>query len=93
MNRSDFAIGDKCFYNGDRHRNELGGKTGWIHSLVHNQPGTFVVEFSETKHCDSYVIHESLLTKWRPAKDKRTDGPEVQARRHKADDADTEVSE
>jgi hypothetical protein len=52
------------------------------------------VEFIETKHCDSYIISGELLTKWRPAKDKRTDGPEVQTRRAKAEDADAEeVSE
>lgn len=86
MNSTDFALGDKVFYCGERHRNELGGKTGWVHGRVAGQPNTFIIEFSESKHCDSYVLSGELLTKWRPAKDKRTDGPEIQARRQKTED-------
>lgn len=91
MSNETFMVGDKVFYSGDRHRQELTreGKplVGWIHATVVNQPHTYVVWFPDTKEDDSYILAAKWLTKVRPAPDKKHDGPEIQPRRRKREDA------
>lgn len=92
-NQEIFMSGDKVFYTGEKHRQELtrDGKplTGWIHDVVHGQPGSFIVWFPDTKQDDSYVMSSQVLTKARPAPDKKQqqhDGPEIMPRRKKKED-------
>lgn len=84
-----YMPGDKVFYAGEKFKMELTSKegkpyVGLIHATVVNQPGHFVVEYPDTKEGDSYVMHEGVLSKYRPANvkvDHRNDGPEVQRKR------------
>lgn len=85
---SIFMMGDKVFYHGERHKQELAGKIGWIHCQVHNQKNVFVVEFPESKDHDSYILSGELLSKYRPPKEKQV-GPDVEIaprRRKRSDD-------
>jgi hypothetical protein len=83
-------IGDSVYYTGERHRQELtrDGKPmkGWIHHIVMNNPSSFIVWFPETKGDESYVMSHHVLTKARPAPDKRQVGPEIMPRRTKKED-------
>jgi hypothetical protein len=93
MSNEIFRIGDKISYTGSRYKDKLGGKAGWIHAPVINQPGTWVVEFPDTRNnkdqndTDDYVMPEKHLTKWHPsaAELKKIEGPEIQPRRRKKD--------
>lgn len=84
-----FMIGDKVFYSGDKYKDRLAGKAGWIHAPVSNQPGTWVVEFPDTrngkdqKDSDDYVMSSQVLTRWKPspAELKKSEGPDIQPRR------------
>jgi hypothetical protein len=86
MSNDIFMIGDPVFYVGERHRQELNGRRGWIHAQVINQPNSYVVWFPETKEDDSYILSGRLLTRVRPAPDKKHDGPEIMPRRKKKED-------
>lgn len=85
-----FQEGDKCYYTGQKHYQELtrDGKplVGWIHAVVDRQENTYIVFYPETKHQDSFVLHASLLTAYRPSQGKRDDGPIIAPRRKKKDD-------
>jgi hypothetical protein len=85
-----FMQGDRAFYCGQSHHHELTreGKplVGWITATVSNQEDVYVCEFPETKGHDSYVLHASLLTPYRPPSGKREDGPVIQPRRKKKED-------
>lgn len=91
-NQKMFMEGDKVFYTGEKHRQELtrDGKpmTGWVHHIVHGSPGSYVIWFPETKQDDSYIMSHHVLTKARPAPDKKqqNDGPEIMPRRKKKED-------
>jgi hypothetical protein len=95
---SDIFLPEDCvFYVGDNERikSELTSKEGkpsigYIHAPVENQEGVFVVEFPEVKGCPSYLMRAENLTHKRPSKTEKVDGPEVQARRSRKRDADTE---
>lgn len=87
-----FLPGDKVFYTGEKFKDRLNGKIGWIHAPVLNNPEAFVVEFPDTRNTkdpedtDDYVMHFSKLTTRRPPqsekeKDKKQEGPEIQPRR------------
>lgn len=86
---SQFQIGDAVFYIGDRFKDRLGGKKGWIHAPVINQPGTWITEFPDSRNnkdhndTDDYVMSEHYLSKWKPSDKelKKQEGPEVQPRR------------
>lgn len=86
MHNEIIMIGDKVFYCGEKYRQELGGKIGWVHATVDNQPDSFCVEYPDTKEHDSFVQHTSVLTKWRPSKGEKHDGPDIQPRRRKKED-------
>lgn len=80
-----FMPGDAVFYSGEKLKSELISKEGkpfkgWIHAPVSNEDGVYVVEFPDLKEGD-YVISAANLTKARPAKSERHDGPEIQPRR------------
>jgi len=91
-----FLPGDKVFYTGIKFKGELTSKegkpyVGVIHAGVCNQPGTWVVEFQDTKEQDSFVMSEHVLSKYRPAKTElRHDGPEVQQRPRRKRNPDEE---
>lgn len=86
---SIFMQGDAVSYTGEKYKAKLGGKKGWIHAPVTNQPGVFVVEFPDTRNnkdqndTDDYVMSDRFLKEWRPsaAEVKKMEGPEVQPRR------------
>jgi|HubBroStandDraft_5_1064220.scaffolds.fasta_scaffold296362_2 hypothetical protein len=65
-----FQEGDKVFYVGSKFKSELSREgrpiAGVIHAAVRNQPGTWVIEFADTKKHDSYIVHESLLSRAQP---------------------------
>lgn len=81
-----FMPGDKVFYNGEKFKGELTreGKplAGWIHALVQNEDDVYVVEFPDAKDGD-YIIPARLLSRARPAKTEKNEGPEIQPRRKK----------
>lgn len=90
-----FMPGDAVSYVGEKHKDRLHGKKGWIHWFVNGNPNTFVVEFPDTRNpkdqndTDDYVMPASSLAPWRPSeKDKKHEGPEIQPRRrrHSEDD-------
>ena len=85
--KSMLMIGDAVFYCGQKFRQELCDKggtplKGWIHGTVKGEEDVFVVEFSEAKDGD-YIMHASVLTQWKPPKDKQV-GPDIQPRRKRA---------
>jgi hypothetical protein len=89
-----FLPGDKIYYTGEKYKDRLNGKPGWIHAPVNGSDTKFVVEFPDTRNSkdqedtDDYVMHASLLSKWRPEKDpkeKKQEGPEIQPRRKRRD--------
>jgi hypothetical protein len=93
MSNDIFMVGDKVFYVGERHKQELTreGKSlaGWIHATVDGRPGVYITWWPETKQDDSYVMSHHVLTKARPAPDKKQqqhDGPEIMPRRKKKED-------
>jgi hypothetical protein len=89
-----FMIGDKVFYTGQKYRDRLSGKPGWLHARVENEPGVWVVEFIDTRNnkdkqdSDDYIMSMRVLTKQHhaiPAAEKKHEGPEIQPRRRKRD--------
>jgi hypothetical protein len=94
MSEEIFMVGDKVFYTGLKFKDRLNGKPGWLHAPVVNQPGSWVVEFPDTKankdreDSDDYIMSVRVLTKQHhvaPAEHKKQEGPEVQPRRRKRD--------
>jgi hypothetical protein len=90
MSNELFMIGDKVSYVGQKFRDRLHGKAGWIHAKVENQDGHFVVEFPDTANrkenpndTDDYVMSVKVLARFRvsPAEAKKQEGPEVSPRR------------
>lgn len=80
-----FSVGEAVYYTGEKHKQELSNKEGkpykgWIHWFVNGEPGKWVVWFPDTKEQDSYILHESVLGKARPAKnvEKQHKGPVVE---------------
>ncbi len=78
-----FMPGEAVYYTGEKFKQELTTKEGkplrgWIHWFVNGSPGKFVVWFPDTKEQDSYILHESNLTKARPPKSKEHSGPIVE---------------
>jgi hypothetical protein len=90
-NNEVFMIGDCVFYSGNTIKSITGKAKAWLHSQVGNDPGVWVVEYSETKQRNSYLIHESELSHYKPSKAEveKHVGPIVQPRHSKLDD-DTE---
>jgi hypothetical protein len=92
MNDEILMEGDRVFYTGERFKEKLHGKPGWLHASVTNQPGVWVVEFPGTrnskdqKDTDDYVMSSKWLTKKNIAPDKKKDGPEIQPRRSRRSD-------
>lgn len=93
-----YLPGNKVYYTGEKFKDRLHGKTGWIHAPVVNNPEAFVVEFPDTrnnkdpKDTDDYIMHVNVLTPWRPSeKEKKQEGPEIQPRRRRKD-AEEEAS-
>jgi len=86
-----FMIGDCVFYTGNTKKALTSKSKAWIHAPVINDPGVWVVEYSETKQRNSYLIHESELSHYKPSKaeTEKHVGPIVQPRYSKLDD-DTE---
>jgi hypothetical protein len=85
-----YLPGDKVYYTGEKYKERLNGKPGWIHAPVVDNPNGFVVEFPDTRNAkdqtdsDDYIMSASVLSRWRPEKapaEKKQDGPEVQPRR------------
>lgn len=95
MYNSDSILqsGDAVYYTGSKYRFELLTKDGkpmkgWIHAAVTNEPGVFVVEFTDLKDGD-FIIPAEHLSKARPAKlDKQNYGPEIQPRRSRKGEED-----
>lgn len=99
-----FLQGDKVYYTGEKFKDRLNGKPGWIHAQVNGNPYGFVVEFPDTRNAkdpkdtDDYVMPYTVLSKWRPEhvkekekeKDKKQEGPEVQPRRRKRGQEESE---
>jgi len=87
-----FMQGDAVYYTGEKFKSELtkDGKPmrGWIHAPVDGEPGVFVVEFPEAKDGD-YIIPSRLLSRARPPKGEKHEGPEIRPRRQKKE-AETE---
>lgn len=88
-----YMEGDKVFYVGSKFKMDLTSKegkpyVGLIHARVENEPGVFVVEFPDTKEGDSYVMSERVLSKYKPARVERHDGPEVQTRARRKKEAE-----
>lgn len=82
-----FMPGDPVYYTGEKFKPELTSKDGkpfkgWIHAPVLNQPGVFVVEFPDAKDPD-YIVGAAHLSRARPAKTEKHEGPEIQPRRRK----------
>jgi hypothetical protein len=94
-NTTVFMPGDAVFYVGERHKQELTreGKPikGWIHAAVLNEPGNYVVEFPDAKEPD-YIMSVRVLSRARPSKTEKHDGPEVQPRRRKKSEEETAQS-
>lgn len=94
MNNELIMHGDAVFYTGQKFKDRLHGKRGWIHSSVLNQEGVYVVEFPDTRNpkdqedTDDYVMSAQVLTKRNPAPDKKAEGPEVQPRRRRRNEAE-----
>jgi hypothetical protein len=94
-NNEIFMVGDKVFYTGSKYADRLNGKPGWLHAPVIDQPGSWVVEFPETRSSkdrtdsDDYIMSVRVLTKQHhaapAAEHKKQEGPEVQPRRRKRD--------
>jgi len=86
-----FMPGDAVYYTGEKFKMELTSKEGkpyrgWIHAPVTNQPGVFVVEFPDAKEAD-YIIPAARLSKARPPKTEKHEGPEIQPiRRRKTEE-------
>jgi hypothetical protein len=94
-----YLPGDKVYYSGEKFKERLNGKPGWIHAPVLGSTEKFVVEFPDTRNpkdpedTDDYVMHVRVLTDRRPpasekdhGKDKdgkKSEGPEIQPRRRK----------
>jgi hypothetical protein len=86
-----FMPGDPVSYVGEKYKERLHGKKGWIHWYVNGNPNAFVVEFPDTRNpkdpddVDDYIMPARVLAPWRPSeKDK---GPEIQPRRrHRYED-------
>lgn len=83
-----FMPGDTVSYVGEKYKDKLNGKKGWIHAPVQGNPMAFVVEFPDTRDpkdpedTDDYVMPARVLTRWRaPKEDKHHAGPEIQPRR------------
>lgn len=93
MSKELFMQGDPVFYVGEKFKERLHGKKGWIHAAVNNQPGVWVCEFPDTRNgkdpndSDDYILTTRVLSKWRPspAEVKKQEGPEIQPRRRKKD--------
>jgi len=86
-----FMLGDCVNYTGDRIRSINPKERCWIHATVGGEEGTFVVEFSERKQRDSYIINAKDLMHYRQPKSDKPTGPVVQPRYSKLDnDADLE---
>lgn len=82
-----YMAGDPVYYTGEKYKQELTSKDGkpfkgWIHAPVVNQPGVYVVEFPDAKDPD-YIIAASRLSRAKPAKTEKHEGPEIQPRRRK----------
>lgn len=96
-----YLPGDKVYYTGDKFKDRLNGKPGWIHWHT-SDPNVFVVEFPDTRNVkdphdsDDYVMPVKVLTRQRPhvpekdTKEKK-DGPEIQPRRRRRDHAEEET--
>jgi hypothetical protein len=88
-----FMQGEPVFYVGEKFREKLHGKKGWIHAPVVGSTSTFIVEFPDTRNgkdmndSDDYVMPARVLSKWRPspAEVKKQEGPEVAPRRRRND--------
>lgn len=88
-----YLPGDAVFYTGEKYKDRLNGKKGWIHAPVIGSDTTFVVEFPDTRNAkdqkdtDDYLMSSSVLSRWRPspAEVKKEEGPEIQPRRKKRD--------
>ena len=83
-NIASYMPGDRVQYTGERHRQELGSKVGWVHASVEGSTGSYVVFFPDTKEQDSYILHESILREYHS--NERVNGPEIAPRRRKKED-------
>lgn len=88
-----YLPGDKVYYTGDKYKEKLHGKPGWVHAQVKDNPYAFIVEFPETRNnkdpqdTDDYIMPYTVIDRHRPhgaekeAKEKKHEGPEIQPRR------------
>jgi hypothetical protein len=91
-----YLPGDPVFYVGEKYKDRLNGKKGWIHAPVVGNSNAWVVEFPDTrnskdqKDTDDYIMSGDVLSKWRPspAELKKMEGPEIQPRRHRGNPED-----
>ena len=80
-----FMIGDCVVYVGDKIKSLNSKAKAWLHAKVDNEPGAWVVEYSDTKQRDSYIIDEKNLRHYQPTKAEKQSGPEVQPRHSRLD--------
>ena len=90
MHFQRFMMGDKVYYTGHRHKQDLTSKEGrphfgWIHAPVEGRHDTYVVWFPDTRDSDSYVMHADVLNAARPERSKNQ-GPEIAPRRQKREE-------
>ncbi len=85
-----YMPGDPVFYVGEKYKERLNGKKGWIHAPVIGNPNAFIVEFPDTRDAkdpddtDDYIMPVRVLSKWRPPREDKHEkhsGPEIQPRR------------
>jgi hypothetical protein len=77
-----FMNGDKVSYVGSKFK--LAGKLGTVISRVQNCQEELIVDFGE----DTYVMHESLLTRYNPSQIKEREEEEPK-RKKKTEEHDT----
>jgi hypothetical protein len=91
-----YLPGDKVYYTGEKFKDRLHGKPGWICWQVNGNPNAFIVEFPDTRNVkdqadtDDYIMSVNVLTTRKPhvaEKDhkdnKKQEGPEIQPRRRR----------
>ena len=82
---ADFMPGDQIVYCGEANRQEIGGKIGVVHATVEGAEGTYIIEFPDSKNCDSYVIASKYLKPYVPSS-RDNPGPAVSQRRRRSED-------
>lgn len=98
MSEHIFMPDDKCYYVGNKHKQELAGKVGSIHFTVAGRPNVYITFWPDTKQKDSYVMNASVLSSIQPKdfarqESKKEDKVKVEKRRQTQWDKRTEETD